>query len=343
QGTFSLETYRHAIRLWTIVLEISVLMAQFPSSEIARLSFMFRTIGLGYANLGALLMRMGIPYDSPRGRAIAAALTAILTGESYAASAEMAQHLGPFPGFVRNREHMLRVVRNHRRAAYNVPAKEYEGVHIPPVGIDQKECPNDLLEVAKECWDTALAMGDRHGYRNAQVTVVAPTGTIGLLMDCDTTGIEPDFALVKFKKLAGGGSMKIANQSVLPALRALSYSEGEVQDMMRFIAGTLSLEGAPHVNRRTLQAKGFTDADIVRVEAVLPQVFELPHAFAPRILGEEAMRRIGIPEENMQDAAFNVLRHLGFSKGEIDEANAVICGQMTVEGAPHLKPEHLPI
>ena len=342
-GTFSLETYRHAIRLWTIVLEISVLMAQFPSKEIARLSYAFRTLGLGYANLGALLLQMGIPYDSPRGRAIAAALTAILTGESYAISAEMAQHLGPFAGFVRNREQMLRVMRNHRRAAYNAQAKEYEGLSMPPIGIDQKECPNDLLEVAKECWDRALAMGDRHGYRNAQVTVIAPTGTIGLLMDCDTTGIEPDFALVKFKKLAGGGSMKIANQSVLPALRALGYSEEEVKDIMRFVAGTLSLEGAPHVNRRALQAKGFTDADIAHVEAALPQVFELPYAFAPWILGEEAMRRIGVPEENLQDSAFNVLRHLGFSKEEIEEANTVICGQMTVEGAPHLKPEHLPI
>lgn len=343
QGTFSLETYRHAIRLWTIVLEISVLMAQFPSSEIARLSYAFRTLGLGYANLGALLMQMGIPYDSPRGSAIAAALTAILTGESYATSAEMAQHLGPFPGFVRNRKHMLRVMRNHRRAAYNVQTKEYEGLSVPPVGIDQKECPNDLLEVAKECWDRALAMGDRHGYRNAQVSVIAPTGTIGLLMDCDTTGIEPDFALVKFKKLAGGGSMKIVNQSVHPALLALGYSEEEVQDIMRFVAGTLSLEGAQHVNRRALQAKGFTDADIAGVEAALPKVFELPYAFSPWILGEETMRRIGVPEESIRDSTYNVLRHLGFSKEEIDASNTVVCGRMTVEGAPHLKPEHLPI
>ncbi len=343
RGTFSLATYRHAIRLWTIVLEISVLMAQFPSKEIARLSFMFRTLGLGYANLGALLLHMGIPYDSARGRAIAAALAAILTGEAYATSAEMARHLGPFSGFARNREPMLRVMRNHRRAAYAVPAKEYEGLHIPPIGIDQNECPNDLLEVAKECWDRALAMGERHGYRNAQVSVIAPTGTIGLLMDCDTTGIEPDFALVKFKKLAGGGSMKIVNQSVLPALRVLGYGGEEIRDIMRFVAGTLSLEGAPHVNREALQAKGCTDADIARVEAALPQVFELPYAFSPWIVGEEALRRMGVPTESMHDASFNVLRHLGFSREEIDEANTVICGRMTIEGAPHLKPEHVPI
>ncbi|TSC79023.1 MAG: ribonucleoside-diphosphate reductase alpha chain [Candidatus Peregrinibacteria bacterium Gr01-1014_25] len=342
-GTFALERYKHAIRLWTIVLEISVLMAQFPSREIAELSYRFRTLGLGYANLGALLMRMGIPYDSPKGRAICAALTSILTGESYAASAEMSRELGAFPGYTPNREHMLRVIRNHRRAAYNAPAKEYEALNVVPVGIDQDLCPTDMLQTAKECWDRALVMGEEHGYRNAQSTVIAPTGTIGLLMDCDTTGIEPDFALVKFKKLAGGGYMKIANQSVEPALHALGYGQAEVREIMRYVMGTMSLEGASHVNRRSLREKGFTDEDIAKIEQQLPQVFDLSFAFNRWALGDATLKRLGFTDAQINDPSFHLLKALGFTDDEIAEANVVVCGHMTVEGAPHLKPEHLPV
>jgi ribonucleoside-diphosphate reductase alpha chain len=342
-GAFDLEKYKHASRLWTIVLEISVLMAQFPSKEIAELSYKFRTLGLGFANLGAMLMQMGIPYDSEKGRAICAALTAILTGESYAASAEMAEHLGAFPGYQKNKQHMLRVMRNHRRAAYDAPVREYEGLSVPPVGINQKDCPPEMLRAAKEAWDKALAQGEKHGYRNAQTTVIAPTGTIGLLMDCDTTGVEPDFALVKFKKLAGGGYMKIANQSVKPALIALRYTESEVEDIMKYVMGTLSLEGAPHINRQTLKAKGFTDEDIAKVEKNLPSVFEIGFAFNKWILGDETMKRLGFTKEQTDDFNFNLLKALGFTKEQIEEANVYICGRMTVEGAPHLKPEHLPV
>jgi ribonucleoside-diphosphate reductase alpha chain len=342
-GTFMIEEFRHATRLWTIVLEISVLMAQFPSPEIAELSYKFRTLGLGYANLGAMLMRMGIPYDSPKGRAICGAITAILTGDSYAASANMAEGLGTFPGYAKNREHMLRVIRNHRRAAYCAPAREYEGLHVTPVGIDQEVCPRELLSAAKEAWDEALSQGEKHGYRNAQTTVIAPTGTIGLLMDCDTTGVEPDFALVKFKKLAGGGYMKIANQSVGPALKALKYSESEVQDIMRYVMGTLSLEGVPHINRRSLKDKGFTDEDIAKVEKNLYSVFEISFAFNRWVLGDETMKRLGFTEAQINDASFNILRALGFTKEQIEEANVVMCGHMTVEGAPHLRQEHLAV
>ncbi|OGJ62151.1 ribonucleoside-diphosphate reductase, adenosylcobalamin-dependent [Candidatus Peribacteria bacterium RIFCSPHIGHO2_02_FULL_53_20] len=342
-NVFDITKFQHAARLWTIVLEISVLMAQFPSEEIARLSYRFRTLGLGYANLGAMLMRMGIPYDSPKARAMCAAITAILTGESYAASAEMASCLGAFPGFTSNREHMLRVIRNHRRAAYEAPVREYEGLHVPPVGIDQKTCPPDMLLAAKECWDRALAMGEKHGYRNAQTTVIAPTGTIGLLMDCDTTGVEPDFALVKFKKLAGGGYMKIANQSVKPALSALGYSDREVKEIMQYVMGSLTLEGAPHINRQTLREKGFEDTDIAKIEKNLPQVFEIGFAFNRWVLGEETMQRLGFTEPQMADFNFAVLQALGFTQEQIDEANQHICGRMTVEGAPHLKAEHLPV
>ena len=342
-GTFEIEKFRHAVSLWTIVLEISVLMAQFPSKEIADLSYRFRTLGLGYANLGAMLMQMGIPYDSPAARAIGGAITAILTGESYRMSAEMARALGPFPGYTRNKSHMLRVIRNHRRAAYDAPAKEYEGLHVLPVGIDQKISPPALLRAAKECWDAALELGQEYGYRNAQTTVIAPTGTIGLLMDCDTTGVEPDFALVKFKKLAGGGYMKIANQSVAPALKALGYSEAEVQEIMTYVTGTLTLEGAPHINRESLRAKAFTEQDIAKIEQQLPSVFELSFAFNKWVLGDATMKRLGFIEEQTADASFNLLTALGFTEAEIEEANVWICGHMTVEGAPHLKPEHLAV
>ncbi len=342
-GEFSIDRYRHAIRLWTVVLEISVLMAQFPSREIAELSYKFRTLGLGYANLGALLMRMGIPYDSEQGRALCGALTAILTGESYATSAEMAKHLGTFPRYQANRDSMLRVIRNHRRAAYDAPVKEYEGLHVLPVGIDQEVCPFEFLEAAKECWDRALIEGEKHGFRNAQVTVIAPTGTIGLLMDCDTTGVEPDFALVKFKKLAGGGYMKIANQSVAPALTALGYTDTEMRDIMRYVMGTLSLEGAPHINRTSLKDKGFTDQDIANIEKKLPSVFEIGFVFNRWTLGDDTLKRLGFSDAEINDASLSVLHKLGFTPQQIEEANVTICGHMTVEGAPQLKNEHLAV
>jgi ribonucleoside-diphosphate reductase alpha chain len=355
---FDVEGYKHAIRIWTIVLEVSVLMASFPSEEIARLSYEFRTLGLGYANLGAMLMQAGIPYDSEKGRAICAALTAILTGESYAASAEMARELGAFPGYDRNKNDMLRVIRNHKRAAYDVlrdtrgrkVAGEYENLPIPPVGIDEKQfadndpmAPRSLLNAARECWDRALQLGERHGYRNAQTTVIAPTGTIGLLMDCDTTGVEPDFALVKFKKLSGGGYFKIANQSLRPALVNLGYEPAEIHDILQYVMGTLTLHDAPHISYERLERLGLTRDELDKAEAALPGTFEISFAFSAWSLGAETMTRLGIPEAEWQAPNFNLLRRLGFSKKQIDEANDRICGFGTVEGAPHLKDEHLPV
>ena len=340
---FQVERFRHAVRLWTIVLEISVLMAQFPSEEIARLSYLFRTLGLGYANIGAMLMQMGIPYDSPKARAIAGAISAILTGDSYVQSARMAEILGAFSGFERNRGHMLRVMRNHRRAAYDAPPHEYEGLHIIPVGIDQKVCPPDLLKASHEAWDEAVAWGEKYGYRNAQTTVIAPTGTIGLLMDCDTTGVEPDFALVKFKKLAGGGYMKIANQSMKPALRSLGYTEEQVKEIMCYILGSLTLSDAPRINHMTLKGKGFTDEDLKKIESQLPQVFELSFAFNRWILGEDAMKRLGFTPEQYDDPGFTMLKSLGFHQKEIDIANEHVCGCMTIEGAPYIREEHLAV
>jgi len=343
-GRFNLEDFRHAVRLWTIVLEISVLMASFPSRAIAQKSFVFRTLGLGYANLGTVLMRQGIPYDSPKALALCGAISAVLTGESYATSAEMAAELGPFEGFVRNREHMLRVIRNHRRASYNAPPEEYEGLTVKPKGIQPEHCPPDLMLASRRAWDRALELGTAYGFRNAQTTVIAPTGTIGLVMDCDTTGIEPDFALVKFKKLAGGGYFKIINQSLPPALTTLGYTEAQTQDIVTYCTGRRTLNGAPFINHETLQAKGFDGAALDRLEAALGQAFEIQFAFNKWTLGEEfCSEKLGLTNAQLNDSKFNMLKALGFTQDQIVVANDYCCGTMTVEGAPHLKPEHLPI
>jgi len=342
-GVFDVASYQHAIRLWTIVLEISVAMAHFPSREIAIGSYDYRTLGLGYANLGSLLMRQGIAYDSDEGRAIAAALTAILTGYAYATSAEMAGVIGPFPRFPENRDAMLRVIRNHRRAAYNADRPEYEGVSQYVMGVDPDLCPPHLLEGARASWDLALSLGEEHGYRNAQATVLAPTGTIGLQMDCDTTGVEPDFSLVKFKKLAGGGYFKIANQSVAPALTRLGYDDAQIKGVVEYIVGTSSLDGAPHINRETLTGKGFSDEDLDKLEKALPSVFELRHAFNVFTFGEQTLQRLGFGVDEYTGWDFNLLKALGFSSQQIREANDRICGRQTIEGAPHMKDEHLSV
>ncbi|HZP77198.1 MAG TPA: vitamin B12-dependent ribonucleotide reductase [Pseudolabrys sp.] len=341
---FDVESYEHAVRLWTVVLEISVLMAQFPSKQIAQLSYEFRTLGLGYANIGGLLMTSGIPYDSDAGRAICGALTAIMTGISYATSAEMAAKLGPFPGYKKNREHMLRVIRNHRRAAHG-ERTGYEKVATPPVPLDHGSCPDQALVThAKAAWDRALKLGEKHGYRNAQATVIAPTGTIGLVMDCDTTGIEPDFALVKFKKLAGGGYFKIINRAVPEALRTLGYSEADIAEIEAYAVGHGTLSQAPAINHTTLKAKGFTDEAIAKVEKALPTAFDIKFAFNKWTLGEDFCRNeLDIAAEDLASPTFDLLAALGFSKREIEAANIHVCGAMTVEGAPHLKAEHYPV
>jgi ribonucleoside-diphosphate reductase alpha chain len=343
-GRFELENFHHAVRLWTIVLEISVLMASFPSRAIAEKSYHFRTLGLGYANLGTILMRQGIPYDSPKALAICGALTAMMTGESYAASAEMAAELWPFPGYAKNRDAMLRVIRNHRRAAYNAPDEEYEGLTIKPMGIQAEHCPPELLLAARRAWDRALELGTAYGFRNAQVSVIAPTGTIGLVMDCDTTGIEPDFALVKFKKLAGGGYFKIINQSLPPALASLGYEESQIRDIVSYCVGRQTLQGAPFINHETLRQKGFDDAALARLESRLAQAFEIQFAFNKYTLGEDFCRgKLGLTDAQLSEPNFNMLKALGFTQEEIGAANDYCCGTMTVEGAPHLKSEDLPV
>ncbi len=340
-GAFDVEAYLHAIRLWTIVLEISVAMAHFPSKEIAQGSYDYRTLGLGYANLGSLLMRQGIAYDSDEGRAIAGAITSVLTGYAYATSAEIAEVTGPFPRYEENRDAMLRVIRNHRVAAYD--GDDYDSISTTVMGVDAELCPEDLLAAARSSWDLAVERGEANGFRNAQATVLAPTGTIGLLMDCDTTGVEPDFALVKFKKLAGGGYFKIVNQSVAPALTRLGYSPSEISEVVTFIVGTSSIEGAPHINTDTLLEKGFDEEDILKLQATLPSVFELKHAFNVFTFGEESLQRLGFEVDEYTSWDFDLLRALGFTKDEISEANDHICGRQTIEGAPHVKDEHLSV
>jgi ribonucleoside-diphosphate reductase alpha chain len=341
---FDVDSFIHATRLWTLILEISVYMAQFPSREVAQKSYDYRTLGLGYANLGSLLMVQGIPYDSPQGRNWCAAVTSLMHAASYATSAEMAAEVGPFPRYAANRDPMLRVVRNHRRAAYDVPPRDYEGLTITPVGIDERYCPDYLRAAAgREC-DRMLELGQRHGYRNAQVTCIAPTGTIALVMDCDTTGIEPDFALVKFKKLAGGGYFKIINESVPPALRRLGYTPRQVEDIVRYCRGSGTLRGCPHVNFDSLRGKGLPDEVLHRIESQLPAVFELPFAFNRWTVGDDVLTgAVGFTKEQIEAAGFDLLTALGFTRHQVAEANTYVCGTMTVEGAPHLRPEHLSV
>lgn len=343
-GEFDIDAYKHAIRLVTMVLEISVLMSEVPSKEIADRTFQYRTLGLGYANLGTLLMMQGIPYESEKGYAITGALTAVLTGESYATSAEMAAAVGAFQRYEANKDHMLKVIRNHRRAAYSSAPSAYEQLTVYPMGIDHALLSDALSTAAKSSWDEAWLLGERYGYRNAQATCIAPTGTIGLVMDCDTTGIEPDFALVKFKKLVGGGYFKLVNQSVEPALAKLGYKPEEIDGIIKYAVGHQTLEKAPHINLETLSEKGFTYKEIAAIQAALPSLYELKYAFNKWTLGEEFCKNtLGLSEAELADPNLNILTKLGFTTQQIEAAENFICGMMTLEGAPGLKLEHLPV
>ncbi|MGZ3880244.1 MAG: vitamin B12-dependent ribonucleotide reductase [Flavisolibacter sp.] len=340
-GTLDVEGFEYTCRLWTTVLEISVLMAQFPSKEVAQLSYEYRTLGLGYANLGTVLMVSGIPYDSEKARAIAGAITAIMTGVAYKTSAEMAGVLGAFPKYQENKEHMLRVMRNHRLAAYD--ADSYETLSVKPQGLKAQYCPDYLLSTACKVWDEAVELGEKFGYRNAQATVIAPTGTIGLVMDCDTAGVEPDFALVKFKKLSGGGYFKIINQSVPVALKNLGYNEKEVDGIVKYAVGAGTFAGAPHINHQALSEKGFIAEEIKKLDAAVGSAFEIGFVFNVYNLGEECLRRLGFKPEQYFNFEWSLLEALGFTDAEIEAANDYVCGTMTVEGAPYLKEEHLPV
>ncbi|MGI9192884.1 MAG: vitamin B12-dependent ribonucleotide reductase [Chitinophagaceae bacterium] len=341
-GDFDVTGYEYVTRMWTVVLEVSVLMAQFPSKEVAQLSYDYRTLGLGYANLGSLLMVQGIPYDSEQARGIAGALTAIMTGVAYKTSAEMAQHLGPFARYNENKNHMLRVMRNHRAAAYDAQ-DAFDGIEIKPQGIKAQYCPDYLLKAATKAWDDAVQLGEKYGYRNAQATVIAPTGTIGLVMDCDTTGVEPDFALVKFKKLSGGGYFKIINQSIPLALKHLGYSEKEADAIVKYAKGHGTFAGAPFINHQSLSEKGFIAEELRKLDAAVESAFDIAFVFNHYNLGEECLQRIGYTPEQYMNPTFSLLDELGFKAEEINACNDYVCGTMMLEGAPYLKDEHLPV
>ena len=337
-----IEGLEYISRLWTVVLEISVLMAQFPSKEVAQLSYDYRTLGLGFANLGTVLMISGIPYDSEEARAIAGSVSAVMTGTAYKTSAEMASFLGAFDKYEENKKDVLRVMRNHRAAAYDA-SDAYEGLEIKPQGINSKYCPAPLLKAATKAWDDAVQLGEKYGYRNAQTTVIAPTGTIGLVMDCDTTGVEPDFALVKFKKLSGGGYFKIINGAVPNALKTLGYSQKEIDAIEKYAVGAGSFEGAPFINPATLAAKGFLPEEIAKLNSAAKAAFEIGFVFNRYSLGDDCLKRLGFTEEQFSDWSFNMLEGLGFTDEEIDAANDYVCGSMTVEGAPYLKDKDLAV
>ena len=343
-GDFKTSDFEHGVRLWTMVLEISVMMAQFPSKEIAKLSYEFRTLGLGFANIGGLLMTKGLSYDSDEGRAICGTITAIMTGVAYTTSAEMAKELGPFPGFKKNRKDVLRVLRNHQRAAHGT-TNGYEALSIDPVALDHGNTPDkSMVQRACAAWDKAVKLGEEHGLRNAQVSVIAPTGTIGLVMDCDTTGIEPDFALVKFKKLAGGGYFKIINRAVPAALRTLGYPTEQIEEIVGYAVGHNTLSGGPGVNHETLKAKGFTSRELNSIEQGLATAFDIKFVFNKYSLGEAFCKEtLKLTDEQLDDLSFDLLSAIGFSKDEIEQANTYVCGAMTLEGAPHLTCEHLPV
>ena len=339
---FDVTGFEYACRLWTVVLEVSVLMAQFPSKEVAQLSYDYRTLGLGYANLGSMLMVSGIAYDSEEARGIAGAISAVMTGVAYKTSAEMAEILGPFACYGENREDMMRVMRNHRAAAYDASGA-YENLSVKPVGINAKYCPDYLLKAATRAWDDAVQLGEKFGYRNAQTTVIAPTGTIGLVMDCDTTGVEPDFALVKFKKLSGGGYFKIINQSVPQALKNLGYNSKEADAIVKYAVGSGNFAGSPFINHQTLSEKGFIAEEIKKLDTAVNAAFEIGFVFNVYNLGEECLRRLGFTPEQYFNFEWSLLEALGFSDEEIEAANDYVCGTMTVEGAPYLKPAHLSV
>ena len=343
-GTFDVAGYEHAVRLWTVTLEISVLMAQFPSEEIAKRSYEFRTLGLGYANIGGYLMASGLSYDSDAGRALCAAVTALMTGVCYETSAEMAGELGAFPGFAPNRDAMLRVIRNHRLAAHG-HGQGYDALSVLPVPLDIAACPDAAVtQAAAAAWDRALAAGMKHGFRNAQVSVIAPTGTIALVMDCDTTGIEPDFAMVKFKKLAGGGYFKIINRLVPVALQTLGYNEAQIEEMIGYAVGHGTLAGSPGITHAALKAKGFTDQALKTVEDALGGAFDIRFVFNKWTLGEGfCTDTLGLAAKDLDDVAFDLLSALGFSRAEVEATNTHVCGAMTLEGAPYLKDEHLSV
>jgi len=327
EGDFKVDEFEHAVRVLITAQEILVDYSSYPTETIAANSHAYRPLGLGYAGLGAMLMGRGIPYDSDEGRGLCSTVTSLMTGRAYEVSAEIAGEKGPFEGYPPNAKAFARVMKLHKAAAAKIP----------------ESMPAKFRSAAIAAWDRAVELGGSNGYRNAQVSVLAPTGTIGLLMDCETTGIEPDFALVKFKKLAGGGHFKIVNQSLSKALTTLGYGAVQIDDIITHICGTLTLAGKGPVCEEELVEAGVPKEALGRVEATLATVFHITQAFTRSLLGEEALDKVGVPASDREAEGFSLLHWLGYTDEQIAEANARICGQLTVEGAPHIRDEHLAV
>ena len=340
--TFDVDGFIAASQLLTMALEISVGMASYPSAAVAERSHLYRTLGLGFANLGGLLMSAGIAYDSEEGRAAAGAIAALMQGAAYKTSADMAQRLGPFPRFEANRENTLRVLRNHRAA---LGTASFEKLQNPPMVLDSARVPfAGLVDAAAVVLADAVVASEAHGVRNAQATAIAPTGTIGLLMDCDTTGIEPDYALVKFKQLVGGGTVKIINRSVPRALRKLGYTGPQISQIEQYALGHGTLDGSPVISCDDLRHEGFGERQIEAVELALKSAFDVSYVFTREVLGESFMRgTLGFNDDQLDQSGYRTLRDLGFSDEDVHRANLFCCGTMTLEGAPHLLHEHLDV
>lgn len=401
---FDIPLFKHATRLWTIVLEISVYMAQFPTQAIAQRSYEYRTLGLGYGNLGALLMQSGIAYDSDEGRATAAGITALMHGVAYETSAQMAKCMGAFARYEANKECMMRVIKNHFVAAYGgqealrsriaangshgtvsyndqgyyaqtlsakmesnndyaigfaaqvgnknsfqdqdyvVNYASYEGLNVEPVAFDRSKCKFDgLANEVERTWDSVIENGAKYGFRNAQVTVIAPTGTIGMVMDFKTTGLEPQFSHIAIKQLAGGGVWRLVNEDISKALLILGYSADEINAISNYLVGHGHLNGPISLNTQWLYSKGFIQDDIQMVEASLKKSFSIRQAFARYALDENLFARLGVSSADYENPTFDLLKHMGATDAQIEEADKFACGHITIEGAPALKEEHLHI
>ncbi len=340
-----LAAFEHSVKLVTLLMEISVSAALYPSHEIAEKNDAYRPLGVGFTNLGGTLMAAGVPYDSDQGRAFCGGVTALLTGLTYATSAEIASDVGAFRGFAKNRDDMLRVIRNHRRAAHG-HTDGYENLsRTPAMPLGEPGATSQpLVDAARKAWDRALSLGERHGFRNAQASVIAPTGTTSLVLDCDTMGIEPDYALVKHKTLAGGGYLVIVNRCVPEALRSLGYSQTEIDSICRYVVGDRTLRSAPYMHHEQLKARGFTEQLITAAERALKTASSIENALCPTKLGVTfCAQALGLSEEELVQPDFSMVRHLGFSALEVRGANDHCFGRGTLEGAPGLNPRHLPV
>jgi ribonucleoside-diphosphate reductase alpha chain len=343
-GTFAVVRFAHAVRLAVLALDTTVSTTACPCESLAEGAWRYRPIGLGLCALGPLLLASGVAYDSPQGRALAAAVAALMGGTAAAASAELAEELGAYPRFTDNREHVLRTLRNHHRAAEGL-RDGYEDLPHPPMPFDAESCPDvALARAARASWARALALGTAHGFRNAHTTMITPLPGAERILGCDAFGIEPDAALVKYERLPGGGFRKCANRHAAAGLAKLGYTPEKIGAMIAHLAGHGTLNGAPGIDHRALRARGFTLAALQSLEDAASSALDLRYAFNAWTLGEEFCTKVlGFAQHDLDDYAFDMPKALGFSEAEVEAANIWCCGAQTLEGARDLDPAHLPV